>query len=43
MKAFNFRLETLFHLREMSKDRALAQYAHAINLRRKKKNENYSK
>lgn len=39
MKAFKFRLETLLHLREISRDKALSQYAHAINLRQDKEKE----
>ena len=39
MKAFIFRLETLLHLREISRDKALSQYAHAINLRQDKEKE----
>ena len=39
MKAFKFRLETLLHLREISRDKALTQYAHAINLRQDKEKE----
>ncbi len=35
MKAFTFRLETLLHLREMSKDRAIKEYALAISKREK--------
>jgi flagellar FliJ protein len=31
MKAFTFRLETLLHLRELSKDRAVAEYGVAIS------------
>jgi len=31
MKAFSFRLETLLHLREMAKDRAIAEYGVAIS------------
>ena len=30
MKAFSFRLETLLHLREMAKDKAIAEYGLAI-------------
>ena len=30
MKAFRFRLETLLHLREMAKDKAIAEYGLAI-------------
>ena len=30
MKAFSFRLETLLHLREMAKDKAVAEYGLAI-------------
>lgn len=30
MKAFSFRLETLLHLREMAKDKAIAEYGMAI-------------
>ena len=30
MKAFSFRLETLLHLREMAKDKAIADYGLAI-------------
>ena len=33
MKAFTFRLETLLHLREMSKDKAMKNYALAISKR----------
>lgn len=36
MKVFSFRLETLLHLREISRDKALSQYAHAINVRQGK-------
>ena len=36
MRAFNFRLETLLHLRELSKDRALASYGEAVSLRKKR-------
>ena len=39
MKAFKFRLETLLQLREISKDKALSQYAHAINFRQDKEKE----
>ena len=39
MKAFKFRLETLLHLREISRDKALSQYAQAINLRQDKEKE----
>ena len=39
MKAFKFRLETLLHLREISREKALSQYAHAINLRQDKEKE----
>ena len=39
MKAFKFRLETLLQLREISKDRALSKYAHAINFRQNKEKE----
>ena len=35
MKAFTFRLETLLHLREISKDRAIKEYAQAISKREK--------
>lgn len=35
MKAFTFRLETLLHLREMSKDKAIKDYALAISNREK--------
>ena len=35
MKAFTFRLETLLHLREISKDRAIKEYAQAILKREK--------
>ena len=35
MKAFTFRLETLLHLREMSRDRAIKEYAQAITKREK--------
>ena len=35
MKAFTFRLETLLHLREMSKERAIKEYAQAISKREK--------
>ena len=35
MRAFNFRLETLLHLRELSKDRALASYGEAVSIRKK--------
>jgi flagellar export protein FliJ len=31
MKAFSFRLETLLHLREMAKDRAIAEYGQSIS------------
>ena len=31
MKAFSFRLETLLHLRELAKDRAVAEYGVAIS------------
>ena len=33
MKAFTFRLETLLHLREMAKDKAIAEYGVAIRQR----------
>ncbi|MEC9124114.1 MAG: flagellar export protein FliJ, partial [Verrucomicrobiota bacterium] len=33
MKAFTFRLETLLHLREMAKDKAIAEYGVAIHQR----------
>ena len=39
MKAFKFRLETLLHLREISRDKALSKYARAINYRRVKEKE----
>ena len=35
MKSFTFRLETLLHLREISKDRAIKEYAQAISKREK--------
>ena len=35
MKAFTFRLETLLHLREMSRDNAIKDYAIAISNREK--------
>ena len=30
MKAFGFRLETLLHLRELAKDKAIAEYGLAV-------------
>jgi flagellar export protein FliJ len=33
MKAFSFRLETLLHLREMAKDKAIAEYGLSISRR----------
>jgi flagellar biosynthesis chaperone FliJ len=33
MKAFSFRLETLLHLREMAKDKAVAEYGLSISRR----------
>ena len=36
MKIFNFRLETLLHLREIARDKALGNYAKAINVRQEK-------
>ncbi len=36
MKVFNFRLETLLHLREIARDKALGNYAKAINVRQEK-------
>ena len=39
MKAFRFRLESLLQLREISRDKALAQYAKAINFRQLKEGE----
>ena len=33
MKAFTYRLETLLHLREIARDKALAKYAESINSR----------
>ena len=36
MKVFNFRLETLLHLREIARDKALGNYAKAINVRQDK-------
>ena len=33
MKAFGFRLETLLHLRELAKDRAIAEYGKAVSKR----------
>ena len=36
MKVFNFRLETLLHLREIARDKALGNYANAINVRQEK-------
>ena len=36
MKVFNFRLETLLHLREIARDKALGNYAKSINLRQEK-------
>ena len=33
MKAFSFRLETLLHLREMAKDKAIKDYAISISNR----------
>jgi flagellar export protein FliJ len=36
MKVFNFRLETLLHLREITRDKALGNYAKAINVRQEK-------
>lgn len=34
MKAFRFRLESLLHLRSLTRERCLKEYAHAINDRR---------
>ena len=34
MKAFTFRLETLLHLREIARDRAMKNYALAIKKRK---------
>lgn len=36
MKVFTFRLETLLHLREIARDKALAAYAKAINKRQER-------
>ena len=36
MKVFNFRLETLLHLREIARDKALGNYAKSINVRQEK-------
>ena len=36
MKAFSFRLETLLHLREISRDKALGHYAHSIRSRQER-------
>lgn len=36
MKVFKFRLGTLLHLREISRDKALSNYAHSINARQEK-------
>ena len=36
MKVFTFRLETLLHLREIARDKALAAYAKAINQRQER-------
>jgi flagellar FliJ protein len=33
MKAFEFRLETLLHLRELAKDKAIAEYGRAVSKR----------
>ena len=33
MKAFGFRLETLLHLRELAKDKAIAEYGLAVSKR----------
>ena len=38
MKAFSFRLETLLHLREMAKDKAIADYGLAIAKREASQN-----
>ena len=35
MRAFTFRLETLLHLREMAKEKAVKEYAHSIAIREK--------
>ena len=34
MKAFRFRLESLLHLRSLTREKSLKEYAHAINERR---------
>ena len=36
MKAFRFRLETLLHLREISRDKALGHYAQSIRSRQER-------
>ena len=36
MKAFSFRLETLLHLREISRDKALGHYAQSIRSRQER-------
>lgn len=36
MKAFSFRLETLLHLREISRDKALVHYAQSIRSRQER-------
>ena len=35
MRAFTFRLETLLHLREMAKEKAVKEYAQSIAIREK--------
>lgn len=38
MKAFKFRLETLLHLRELAKDKALSEYGKSIRIREEAEN-----
>ena len=43
MKAFSFRLETLLHLREITKDKALSQYGQAVASRESMENQLHTK
>jgi len=43
MKAFKFRLETLLHLRELAKDKAISEYGKSIRIREEAENNLFAK